>query len=217
MTHFDIKGRIDLFVDEDLERVRKWVPGVASAYLVTEETHDGANRHVHLYLRTSMDLKKLRNRFTYLFTTHKGNKAYSFGEMWAGEENHQGYFRYICKGDSETVPPKIVMAAGIQFTQELLDKYHIDYYANQPEKRPKKRKMDIPIEEELLAHCKEQGYRTHNRLAICQALCKIYRSRCKGWTDYDLERKLNCVLAQLDDDDSFINETAERICRKLDR
>lgn len=216
MSYLDVKGRIDIFVDEDLDRVRRWVPGVADSYLVTEETHDGSNRHVHLYLRTQLDLKKLRNRFTYVFTTHKGNKAYSFGEMWEGEEAHVGYFRYMCKGESKDVAPNIVMYAGIRFSDDIIENLHKEYYLNQPSGK-KKRKVENTIEEELLEHCKKHKYRPCNKLAICQALLKIYRERKKGWTDYEVERKMNCVLAQLDDDDSFINEQAERFCRKLDR
>lgn len=215
-SYIDVKGRIDIFVDEDLERVRRWVPGVAESYLVTEETHDGANRHVHLYLRTQYDMKKLRNRFTYMFSTHKGNKAYSFGEMWEGEDAQRGYFRYMCKGDSKDVDPKVVMYAGLIFNQETINTLHQEYYQH-PSKLKRKRKEENTIEEELLEHCKKHQYRPHNKLAICQALLKIYRDRKKGWTDYEIERKMNCVLAQLDDDDSFINEQAERFCRKLDR
>ena len=137
--------------------------------------------------------------------------------MWKGDEAHIGYFRYMCKGNDKDTPPVVVMSEGLKFLPDLLAEYHSDYYVHQSVGNKKRKIPDLSIEDECVQHCRKHAYRVHQKMDIALALVKIYREREKGWTDYELERKMNFVLAKLDDDDSFVNETAERLVRKLTR
>lgn len=219
MAFVDLKLRVDIYVDEDLERIKKFIPGVASAYLVVEEDHDG-NRHIHAYLRFSGAIKSFRNKFLYAFKDHRGNKAYSVNEMWSGEENHIGYFRYMCKGVDRDTRPIVVISSGIQFTPTDLERYHQEYYdhADDYQKKRKRKADELSIEDELVKRCKDKQLRpTINKLAVIRQCIHLYKERKKGFTDYEIERKVNYACLMLDDTEEFEAEAAERICRKMDR
>lgn len=218
MEYYGYKLRVDIFVDNDLDAVHQWIKENASAYLLVEEANEvGKNRHCHAVLWSEYKMKVLRNKFVYRFKdTHSGNKSYSLGELWQDEESHVGYYRYMCKGDKLGGDVAVIGGAGVEFTKEKIEQYHREYYENAPKRPTKKRKdkSDETVEDETLRLCRERGYTVNNRLAICECLVKTYKRRQRGFTEFEAERKMNYVLGQLDDDDSWAKAMAERLCRK---
>lgn len=218
--YLGFKLRADIFVDQDLVDIAEWVKSVGSAHLLVEEAKEaGHNRHVHAALFVNTTEKALRNKWLYRFKkTHSGNKSYSLRQLWEDEETHVGYYRYMCKGEDKDTPPVVISAAGIEFGADKIKIYHEEYYQHPAQQVKRKRQVtDETIEDEVLRLCKERKYTPGNTLAICQCLVKTYKRRQKGFTEYELERKMNYVLGQLDDDDSWANDVAERLCRKMQR
>lgn len=217
------KLRIDIFAEEDKVRMKEYVASVASAYLVVyEEKEDGRNPHCHAAFYTTFNEKKLRYLFRQKFMeTHINVKgSHSLGELWEGEENHVGHFRYLCKGVSVEEQPVVVAASGMLFTKEEIEKRHEEFWKendNKPRKR-KRVKEELSIEDEVLRQCREKKITVNNHRAVAEIILRTIRERRRGYTKYELERKVNMIMLQLDvDEDKFFKFETENIMRMMSR
>lgn len=221
MSEFvDCKLRVDVLVDEDLGRVKEWIERTAATWLLVEEDHD-ANRHVHAYMRVNLpSIARLRSAFRNVFgKTHSGNKSYSMEVMW-DEEFHEGYFRYLCKGNSLAELPIVISRSGIQFSVEgVIEKFHQEYYDEAERRKSKRKRMkkEETIEEEVVAICRKRKYTPVHRLAIVETMYDVYKERAKGYTSYEFTRKFTAVMMALDEDGDFKKEETVRLCRLTER
>jgi len=202
--------RADCF-DGFKERLIKWLGTVALGWIVAFEAA-GINKHVHLIIDSSSDIKKLRNSFVRTFPECVGNKGYS---LKLCDDDYDAYIRYICKGPDRDIEPIIWSRQGLLYTDDAIKEAHSKYWVNNSAiiENSKKRKAveKENIVEQVEKKCKELNLKAHDRLGVARVYIRLFRDARKGINVFAGRAIVNTVCLLLDQGDCSETMLAQKI------
>lgn len=213
--------RIDLS-HVSADEVKDWVKQYDAYIVVREEAGaDGVNTHVHGYLASSDDIKKIRNSLVgHLYNKKSpGNGAYS---LKLCSEDVDPYFRYICKGANAATPPDIVSICGLRFHNTFVEDHHSEYYVNHVSvnkaQQARKRLVGATVVEEVEAEAKRRGITRGSgtsREAVIKVYLDLYKDAKKPISSFHCRAVTNTVCLLLDGEgrgaqEEFIQEITSK-------
>lgn len=202
--------RADVF-DGFKARLCAWLSIVALGWIVAYEC-EGLNKHVHLILDSSYDIKKLRNSFTRTFTECVGNKGYS---LKICDDDFDAYIRYICKGPDKDIEPIIWSRQGLLYTDEAIKAAHAQYWVNNEAliTNSKKRKAveKENIVEQVEKKAKELKLKAYDRVGVAQIYIRMFRDARKGINVFAARAIVNTVCLLLEGGDASETSLAQKI------
>lgn len=190
--------RLDV-VPETKEKLLKWLPKVADAWIVAFEEHEG-NPHVHLVLHCRGTEKNVRNQVVRTFGV-KGNSGYSLKACY---EDVSGYIRYICKGVDKETAPVIWSKQGLEYTDEAIKDAHAKFWCNNEalrENASKRRKLKENVVEEVERLCKAKGVKAYERSEVARVYISLYKTARKAINVYAGRAVINTVCLLLEGGD----------------
>lgn len=181
-------------------------------YIVAHEAPTVENKHVHCIIETKKSEKAFRSAFVREFPECVGNKGYS---LKVCDDDYEAYIRYICKGESEIVPPDIWACNGLLYGPQVVEQAHKKYYVNQAaviENRKKEKEVSKLKPVELVEReCKRMGVQGFDREGIAKMYLRLWRDARKPINVYAARAVVNSVCLCLSDscEQSLASKIAE--------
>lgn len=203
--------RIDL---DGVERsdVRDFIAAAGSCYFAVAETVDGENPHVHAFITSDSKIAALRKKVQRFLSGDRGNASYSLKEC---SDEYSDYFRYLCKGDSNSQMPDVLCMCGIEFTDEWVKSMHDEYWVNNEalvrQRHKRKKIQSATAVEKLEERCKEAGVLWNQKNEIALEYIKMCKAGRKAINVFSARSIVNAVCVALCPDDSAAKELAQLI------
>lgn len=196
-----------LRVDEGPD-VSGWLSRYASTFIAVRESHEGENPHLHVLFRSTQRMSALRKACQRAFPG--GNGSYSLKKC---TDDVSGYERYICKGDSESSLPEVVVKQGIEYTDDWVKDNHAAYWVNNAaiheNRQARKRIKSATAVEKLEEICKNLGVKWNDRVRIAEEYIKVCVNARKAINVFQVRAVVNSVSCLLCPDGQAVNLLAE--------
>lgn len=158
----DFAIRLDLKHDNDIPDLVELLNSFGGSYWIVREGST-ANPHVHVHLRCEKKLPAVRKSLQRKFPDHQGNGGYSAKEC---EADVTGYDRYMAKGDGLAEDPIIIGRHGLEYTDEAIKEWHVEYWnVNAELMRKRRKKLAGNYVDQLLQRCLDKGYKKRGLIA----------------------------------------------------
>lgn len=196
--------RVDVLGDEFKKEFCDWIKKF-DGYLAVHETAKDENPHVHAIIHTEDSIKQIRNKFTYKFKEHTGNKSYS---LKLCDDDFRAYIRYMCKGGGADAPPCVWAKCGLIYDDEVIAEAHGMYWVNNAalvQNREAATRVEKLRPVELVEkECKKLMVKGFDREGIAKVYIRLWRDARKPINVYAARAVVNTVSQLLDggsDDD----------------
>jgi len=193
--------RMDIKSDTDVSGFGEWLDSYATQYVACRECHEGENVHLHAYAESSSKLSAIRMSFKRKFSLHVGNDGYSMKECDAEVGD---YYKYICKGNSESELPEIVLRQGLLFDDAWIQSSHDGYWVRNEElARASKARKELlahgNVVEKIELEAKRLKLSGRDREELAKIYIRMYAGAKKAINIFHAKGVINTVSCLLDE------------------
>lgn len=193
--------RVVVQSDDEMAAVKRWISDKSPGHLVIQHDADEDERrpHWHALLWSDKKDQALRVDFKKANPAFVGNKAYSLTPIVkkGDDDPVEAYERYMCHGNCDGDPVKVISAFGAKYTAEWFAAQNKAFYTKRKEfkRNEQKRSETKNMVNDLLKECQEAA--VSDKLGIARKLVSMYVRESRPLNSYYAKGVVKTVWAKL--------------------